>query len=400
MLTHCFKLVALAALLAAAAPRHCRADDPLRRELAAIAQSVGSLLKGRGQDSIAIGQFTGPATFPTSAGPGIVQVLKEEFEKREIQVKSRAGVGLKGEYLLTKVEVPDSTDLTGTRTRTALAVRIKGTVVDALGEVLVDFTSDDVADVQLVNGELQVDVADEAAVVQIAGVSVAIPTDDVVQEDRDNRILDAVQGNGDPPRVDGTRVFAGPGSPYGIEVLVGQGPTPRAAALEEGLPFVRISRGEVYQIRLINNSQLDAAVRLTIDGLNTFTFSALRSEEDGNRQGRPRYDVWIIPAGKSGVIKGWHKTNELVDSFLITGYAQSAAATLNHDANIGTITAVFSAAWPVDQDPPADEPPTAKGIHEGDATGFGPPVEQVVEEVQRTVGVVRASVSVRYARPK
>ena len=52
-----------------------------------------------------------------------------------------------------------------------------------------------------------------------------------------------------------------------------------AARLVEGLPFVEISRDEIYEIRLINNSPLEAAVQITIDGLSTFAFSEVRHQD-------------------------------------------------------------------------------------------------------------------------
>src|SRR5438105_1355863 len=85
----------LAALLAGTASARATAD--LRSELADVAKNIKQLLDGRNEDSIAVGQFTGPPNFPTSAGPGITQVLTEELQKVGIQVKQRANLGIKGE---------------------------------------------------------------------------------------------------------------------------------------------------------------------------------------------------------------------------------------------------------------------------------------------------------------
>ena len=43
--------------------------------------------------------------------------------------------------------------------------------------------------------------------------------------------------------------------------------------LENGLPFVRIDKGELYEVRVVNNSPEEVAVTLAIDGIDQFTFS-------------------------------------------------------------------------------------------------------------------------------
>src|SRR4051794_16341987 len=92
---------ALAALLLRAPA--ASASDELRAGVADIAKSIKQLLDGKGEDSIVVGAFTGPANFPTSAGPGIQQVLAEELQKLGVTVKKRARFGIKGEYLVTEV---------------------------------------------------------------------------------------------------------------------------------------------------------------------------------------------------------------------------------------------------------------------------------------------------------
>ena len=57
--------------------------------LGELAADLKKLLDGRNEDSLAIGEFTGPANIQTSSGPGIVQTLSEEFAKRKITVKAR-----------------------------------------------------------------------------------------------------------------------------------------------------------------------------------------------------------------------------------------------------------------------------------------------------------------------
>jgi hypothetical protein len=69
---------------------------------------------------------------------------------------------------------------------------------------------------------------------------------------------------------------------------------------------------------------------------------------------------------------------------------------LRSTAPTGVITAQFAAAWPKDHPPPADE---AQGrSRSADAVGRGIQVQQQYIEVERHMGVTRATVSVRYSK--
>ena len=80
--------------------------------------------------------------------------------------------------------------------------------------------------------------------------------------------------------------------------------------------------------------------------------------------------------------------------------SKGAAAELKVAGEIGTITAVFSSAWPKGTPPPADEPGTS-GLQDGrtaDATARGPKLGVTYTPVERDVGKVRAIISIRYTR--
>lgn len=109
----------------------------------------------------------------------------------------------------------------------------------------------------------------------------------------------------------------------------------------------------------------------------------------------------IVELKNTVLIRGWYRNNDESEEFLVTDYAKSAAAELKQSgANIGTITAVFSAAWPKDGKPPADEPKTSGAASRSAeaATGRGKRFEEKYTEVESNVGVVRAVISVRYNR--
>src|SRR5262249_33623914 len=121
----------------------------------------------------------------------------------------------------------------------------------------------------------------------ITGVTVALPPG--ADDEERNKVLETAL---DGPKVHlaGTRIAARPHSPYGIEILGKENGQyrPRAAKNDDGLAFVKIGRGEFYAIRLINDAPFDAAVVLTIDGLNVFAFSESKN-----------YSHWVVARGQS-----------------------------------------------------------------------------------------------------
>ncbi len=386
--------------------------EPLRNEISHLADAIASSLPQTAKE-LAIGDFTG--TKSSTFSPAIVQALSAEFPRLGVKVKVDSAVRLKGEYCVLLRDAPGSGEPQSGRKRQAVSLRIFAWLVDKSGNPVGSLQAEGVPKVQLEGGKLYVDILEESTVMAAVGANVVIPADSTPRE-RVNRVFETVESAGASdvtPRIEEqTRVFAGPGSPYGVEIYAARLPPdnsqdrilslvrPRVASVQDQLPFVSLQRDEVYAIKLINNSKYDAAIRLTIDGLSTFEFSEVRHTE-GAQAGRPRYSVWIVPPGESRTVPGWHKTNSKADAFLVTDYARSAAALRGKTTDLGVITAVFSAAWSMDEkgqplNMPADEPPKKKGTV--NATGFGPPIKTQIQEVQRTIGVPRASVTVRYTR--
>jgi hypothetical protein len=294
--------------------------------------------------------------------------ITEELPKQGLAVKRVASVGVKGEF----EDVKD-------KQSGLLAARIKGAVTDRSGQVLFTFSRG---------------VFSDTVLAALFGTTAKLPAD-LPPPDRNAELEKSL----DKPKVhvQGPRVSAAADSPYAVEVWAAPRPggkyAPRPAAVQDGLAFVPLSRGEVFGVRLINKSPHDAAVTLTIDGLNLYAFSDVKDPKTG----RPRYAVVVVGAGKEVFLPGWHRTNEVSEEFVITEYAKSAAAELRSTAPTGTVTAAFAAAWPKDKPPPADEPPNPAGnSRSADAVGRGARVAQKFVEVERHVGVVRATVSVRY----
>jgi hypothetical protein len=338
------------------------AVEALRPSLADMAKQVARLLAGQNEDAIAVGAFTGPSHTPASAGPGIKRVFIEELEKQKVHVRNRAKLEIKGDYR----DVMD-------KNSQVLALRLKATVLDNQGEALV---------------VLDKKIEDRDVLAQVLGLTRSDPGAGLTPQKESTELKKRM----DEPRVDltDTRVRADRRSPYAVEILTkerGQYQPVRAAA-NEGFAFVPLGKSQVFAVKLINDSDHDAAVELTLDGLSMFAFS----ENKGYRH-------ILVPKKSNTLIKGWHRNNMLSDEFVITDYSKSAAAQLlNSVDSIGTITATFAAAWDPKEKPPVDEGAKFRDPF-NPAVGRGDPVQTPYKEVVRQRGRVRDVISVRYKKP-
>ncbi len=369
----------LFALLVTLSPCHlvtlpqARANSDLRPGLARAAKEVARALQAQGEKSIAVGQFTGPANLATGAGPGIALVLAEELGKAGLDIKARARLGVKGQYLLVQVPAEDADDRRlGVK---FLAVKVQGTVEDVFGKVEARFSST---------------VRDPVALVRLLGLPVHLPANETALR-RDRLIRTYLEQPA--TAITGGLVSAAKESPYAVEVLVNDRPVP--AHRDSGLAFIGLDPAAAFAVRLINNSGHEAAVRLSVDGVDLFAFSRERHEK-GPARGEPLYSVVLVPAHKSVVVKGWHRTNTRAERFRPARYPGTAPLALKTKGGVGTITASFAAAWPETDAPPKDEAPATRG--QRPPTAYGPGVEANFQVVKRKIGVLRASVSVRYKK--
>src|SRR5262249_15377668 len=152
-----------------------------------------------------------------------------------------------------------------------------------------------------------------------------------------------------------------------------------------GFAYVPLGVGDIFAVRLVNDSDHDAAVRLTLDGLSLFAFSD-----------HPSYRYVIVLSKGSALIKGWHRNNERSEEFRLTRYADGAGARKLRPPTdeVGTITAVFHAAWDPRVGPPADEGDLeARGDDVG--VGRGRLIDTPAREVKRTLGRPRVTLNLR-----
>src|SRR5262249_61767883 len=98
----------------------------------------------------------------------------------------------------------------------------------------------------------------------------------------------------------GTTILAGEKSPFGLEVLVNGAAVPPQD--RDGLAYTPLRREQEYTVRLVNRSEMEAAARLSIDGLNVFTFldekqpATVADGKPNPRRGGPLFDLFLVPA--------------------------------------------------------------------------------------------------------
>jgi hypothetical protein len=355
------------------------ASEPMHTALTPVADDCQKWLAGRKYKTVCIAEIVGPRTYPTSAGPGIRLVMVELLRERHFDVKDRAPIAISISY--RPRDVADGRD----RDHKRLVVYLRVVFSDSRETELDDF---------------ETKIEHDEAVPIFLGTSLNRSG----PADASAPVGEVVQFFEPKTHFDGTTVLAGEKSPFGLEVLVNGAPVPPQD--RDGLAYTPLRREQEYTVRLVNRSEIEAAVRLSVDGLNVFTFCDEKqpaTQSDGKpnpKRGEPLFDLFLVPAGGSVEVPGWMISRSKVLGFKVTSYPDTAGAQLGRDHSpTGTITATFSAAWEKGQKPPPGEPPTTRGPGD-DGTGFGKPKAIDARPVERQVGVVRASVSVRYSSAK
>ena len=197
--------------------------------------------------------------------------------------------------------------------------------------------------------------------------------------------------------LDGNEIKSSPSSKVAVEILTKSvlasketKPTPRKPQQRQGFPFVPIAVGEVYEVKVHNRSSKEIAVAMTVDGIDQFTFS----EDRNSATGRPRFSHWVIGAGKSFTILGWHKTadpnrDDNILRFLVTKYGDGASqfAPAMDASKVGTIQLAISNSHEF-----------RRGARGDSETGFGPPVKLKQKAVRREIDPPHEFISIQYSR--
>ena len=193
----------------------------------------------------------------------------------------------------------------------------------------------------------------------------------------------------DPSVVDGTRIYPRPNAPYSLEVLVDNpeiGYLARKIDLEaKAFPSVALKTGDLYALKVYNDTDYEAAILVSIDGLSRFALS-------DKEQYRKSLD--IIEKRGSRTIKGYFRDNRTVDAFKVGTYSNSVAAKMLPNPDCGDISVMFRAAWKEGEAPPPGE--SELPIASPPGTEQGPRLVDETVAVKRNIGNIRAVVRVRY----
>jgi hypothetical protein len=328
-----------------------------------VRDAAEEIVKITKDESISIGQFT-PTLLPDSnSGPAIGELLKKAIETLKPGIIRReAAFEVKGDYELT--ENPEAKKLK--------AISITFRIISR-------------ANRERKTLELTRHVDDNTSIGRLLNVGGHVPE----KGDRETRnktlekLSNKPQAFIDPAHP--SLVSSSSNCPFAVEIMAARGsesPGPRTAKLDEnGLAFVMVERGEVYEINIHNKSSEETAVQIFIDGLSVFQFS-----ED-------RFTHFIVAPGEQAIV-GWHKSfkDKRFDSFLVMEYGKGASsqAGIPSTGPIGVIQVQFSKCHEL--------LPGGRKRSTANETGFGPPrtVEQV--KVEREISPPSDFVTVRYTR--
>jgi hypothetical protein len=345
---------------ASAGPEVIRLDD-IRKELPKVAKKILDVIDGEKASALAVGRFSGPAQFDTNAGPGIEEMLTQALEgERKGVVQKKAEISVQGSFAIVEDLINSG------RILIKMRVEVLNRDADRLKEFVAELRNN----------------RDIAA---LGGATVSLPPDGS-KDERNRKVKESL----DKPQVhlEGAKIQATKESPFAVEIRAkhidapGQC-APRAASVVEGQAHVDVKREELYEVVIHNNSGKEVAVAITIDGLDVFTFS----EDKNPKTGRP-FTHYVVSAGQTAGVIGWHLKGNTYSKFLVTEYGKGASARAPRasQGTTGVLTVAFSFTAPA-----------GKG-RSGSETGFGPLVDIKVEPVERDIDPPHEFVTVRYTR--
>ena len=342
-----------------------RADELLDQGLERMAVEIKKFLQEeRLPTSMIVGDFSGSPRLKSSGGVEISRSIARALEAQGISIKDDADLQLMGKFKLKEKRQFPEDDFT------SLALEIEATILDGDDEELVD---------------LPISVFGNVAL-QIAGKDIDVSPKANPRE-RQESLKHQVKKP--PTKTKGSRTKASETSPFSVEILVVDGNrlTPRTPTQDGlGRSFVALHRNEEYMVRIHNEAPFEAAVTLSIDGVDMFV----------DAKDAPKNSRIIVMPGKSASVPGWYITKTTTKAFEISGYEDSVAKRQGSRAKVGTITATVRACWDPDGERPDDEPRvTPKG---GVATKQGRDITKNYKQVIRDFGAVRAVINVRYDR--
>lgn len=318
-------LLALAALLCLAPVR--AEAGALRDRIDSLAADITAELKARRLADVAIGDFAGPRGSRATAGPALQLLLREALEKLGVKVDPKSHQRLTGEYSIVPEKEVDEELVV----RIVVALR-PGRSPKVFGQE-VSFRGNGNEDIIALLG-LQADLSKRVK---------------AIEEDR-NLFLKKWMANA-PLRLKKGAVRTTSASPCAVEFLVkakrAKQFKPAEAREENGRAVVELAAGDEFALRLKNESNLEAAAFVTIDGIDALHFFEPAAK-------RPA--AFLVPAASSREVSAWPRSATEGDRFVAGEYAATPMArALLKDARRATVTVVFCACWEGKKPPPEYE---------------------------------------------
>ncbi len=363
---------ALTIALGLMSARHAAAQQ-MMPQLKAFGKNVAKALRDDGTRSVRL-SIEGSASMPSSGPAMIREVLATELHAGQIKIERlRAPVTILGKIKM--IELPRG------------GAKVEKLVL----QLVLNFV--DRNDSPILNLDKKINVTDLSEISQLLGLPFESHpgqrAPDGSTAEGDGRGGEGAGGVVDGfvnpnQQVTGQSVIRARGSgEFGIEVIANG--IPRNAAPDGGLAFVELVKDDKCEIRLINDADYEVAVQLTLDGVDCFWFTKSRS------------GLWLVPPHKSITVKGWQLNEKRAREFMIVPFEQSVAAQLGPAGKFGVIAASFRRAYPKGtRVPDNDRAVGTKRI----GIGGGDEFANNIQYVQRELGRVRATVPVRYEKPR
>lgn len=374
-------VVLVGALIGGLAKAHAfttlsKAMDQLAENIRKVQMEMPEL-----RGSVALGTFSGTPRLQVASGTGFKEHLRSALEKKGVKLDQDSALVCSGEYFLSDLSIGLEVTL-----RHGSSVR-----------------------------RFDCKIEDTKDFLHLLGGTGPLPLDDVTK--RQEAVKQAVSQpapilavsasaneTAKPPAT--SQVKASVDGQYGVEILrMNEGggfePLPASARerTEDGkggkIAFVDgLGPDSIYALRIINRTSHDAAVTITIDGLNLFHFTDINAYR--------KHGVMIFPPNPEGhLIKGWHKKNDQVFAFHVKelgvlGEKKLAERFGGLNEEIGAVTVSFAVAAKT-----AEELAQLndKGSFSGGLfTDAGKLVGQNFTELNRFFGATREVVTIRYSR--
>ncbi len=258
-----------------------------------------------------------PATGSSKTGVGYERILAGMLATRSIKVVDNADFTFKGSFGLSAADQPP------------VGLKFTGTIVDDASHPIAKDENNNLNFERLITNKRRL--------AEAFGVTIPdqhLPQDPAISSNSfrialKKPIIDIA---------DGFTAKASRNSQFGVQVLVNKKPLP----LEEidGYATFRVGVDDQYELKTINDTDYEAAITTSIDGLSAFHFA----EEINAATNKPfRYN--LVSPRSSREISGWFKKPGKEAPFAIVPPGEGVARKQGQTGSIGQITLTFHAAW-------------------------------------------------------